>query len=215
MGRLNLKSLQTRTLAAAVIAPLFLAIVWQGGWIFKLTIFAAFIVAVCEWYGLATKIKSKWAYLIGGFLYIAFGFVSFVMLGTGYKELAILFVLIIWFSDTGAYFFGKFIGGPKMAPVISPNKTWAGMGGATLCPVLFTAAFVYVWPPGQPFWQLVLMAAITGGAGQLGDLLISVAKRKAGVKDTGRLIPGHGGLLDRIDAMILGSIVFYAAVQGF
>jgi len=114
----------------------------------------------------------------------------------------LLFSLVItWIGDTAAYFVGRSIGKHKMAPILSPNKTWEGaaasMGGALLLGWLLSARV------NVPTLVVLGLAAAGNVAGQVGDLLESAFKRSAGVKDSGSILPGHGGMLDRIDALIL------------
>jgi phosphatidate cytidylyltransferase len=129
-------------------------------------------------------------------------------------------VVTLWASDSGAYFVGRKFGGPKLAPVISPKKTWSGFCGALFSAGIMLFLFYYLFfshhaifrmgtVSGRPL-EFFLTGMIAGGVGQAGDLLESFFKRKAGVKDTGNLIPGHGGLLDRIDSLLLASPVFLA-----
>jgi phosphatidate cytidylyltransferase len=121
----------------------------------------------------------------------------------------LMFALIItWVGDSSAYFVGRAVGKHKLAPVLSPKKTWEGtlasILGALLVAVVF-ARFMSV-----PLRHLLAMAAVGNIAGQAGDLLESAYKRSAGVKDSGSLLPGHGGVLDRIDALILAiPVVWY------
>jgi phosphatidate cytidylyltransferase len=127
--------------------------------------------------------------------------------------LALLALLTAWFSDSGGFFAGKFIGGPKLYPAVSPNKTWAGaVGGAVgsmLAAVLASTVFLKTLPLG-PGIAVCVVAGITG---QLGDLAESVLKRSAGVKDSGALLPGHGGILDRVDALMFCALVLYASLR--
>jgi phosphatidate cytidylyltransferase len=114
----------------------------------------------------------------------------------------LLFALVItWAADTTAYFVGRAIGKHPLAPHISPKKTWEGAVGSMVGSLLVGWAFSY-WI-AMPIGHLLAMAAIGNVAGQMGDLLESAYKRSAGVKDSGGLLPGHGGVLDRIDALIL------------
>ena len=114
----------------------------------------------------------------------------------------LLFALTItWAADTTAYFVGRAIGKHPLAPHISPKKTWEGSIGSMLGSLLVAYAFSF-WIR-IPLPHLLIMAAIGNIAGQMGDLLESAYKRSAGVKDSGGLLPGHGGILDRIDALIL------------
>jgi phosphatidate cytidylyltransferase len=118
---------------------------------------------------------------------------------TGWGATLWLFVAV-WASDTGAYLLGRLIGGPKLWPAVSPNKTWAGLCGAALGAALIGLAGAFVMPGGD--LRLVLAGAGIGLIGQTGDLFESHVKRRAGAKDSGTLIPGHGGALDRLDSLL-------------
>lgn len=109
--------------------------------------------------------------------------------------------IVVVAMDIGAYFSGRSIGGPKMAPKISPGKTWAGLCGGFICAALAGYAFGMVYQSPQML-VLALISGVLGLAAQLGDLIESALKRRAGVKDSGNLIPGHGGLLDRFDGFL-------------
>jgi phosphatidate cytidylyltransferase len=121
----------------------------------------------------------------------------------------LLFALVItWVGDTVAYFVGRAIGKHLFAPILSPKKTWEGAVGGFVGSLLVGVAFSK-WI-GVPMGQMLAMAAVGNVAGQVGDLLESAYKRSAGVKDSGTLLPGHGGILDRIDALILAiPVVWY------
>ncbi|MET0308550.1 MAG: phosphatidate cytidylyltransferase [Sphingomonas sp.] len=109
---------------------------------------------------------------------------------------------VVWACDTGAYFAGRAIGGPKLAPAISPNKTWAGFVGGVVAALLFTLALVYLNPGLMAGSSMVLLSPWLAMLAQGGDLFESYLKRVAGVKDSGNLLPGHGGLLDRLDGLV-------------
>lgn len=106
---------------------------------------------------------------------------------------------LVWMCDIGAYFAGRAIGGPKLAPKISPNKTWAGLAGGVAAASLFGAAMH--WQFGLP-WRLTLATPALAVLAQGGDLYESWLKRRAGVKDSGTILPGHGGVLDRLDGLV-------------
>ena len=117
-------------------------------------------------------------------------------------------MVIVWVSDTGAYFAGRSIGKHPFAPKLSPNKTWEGAIAGFLASL--AVAFVFMPWVNVPLVHLLGMAALGNIAGQVGDLLESGYKRSAGIKDSGTLLPGHGGVLDRIDALILAiPVVWY------
>jgi len=120
-------------------------------------------------------------------------------------------MIIVWSADVMAYFFGRIIGGPKLAPRISPKKTWAGMLGAIVGAVVAStlfSAFAHI-----SFWPLAGLAGLFAVLEQGGDIFESAFKRHYGVKDSGSLIPGHGGVLDRVDGLI--AVVLVAAIVGF
>ncbi|WP_395675585.1 phosphatidate cytidylyltransferase [Inquilinus sp.] len=117
-------------------------------------------------------------------------------------------LLVVWATDIGGYIFGRWIGGPKLAPRLSPKKTWAGLiGGAGLAAVAGAAAIAVLHRAGAAV-PAALGAALLAVVAQAGDLAESAIKRHYGVKDSGTLIPGHGGVLDRIDGLLAAAPVF-------
>ena len=143
-----------------------------------------------------------WRYL--GVPYVSLPLIALVVLrqDPDYGIASIVLVmLMVWAADTLAYFAGRIIGGPKLAPRISPKKTWAGMGGAMAGSAL--AALCVGLVLGVPgLWLLLVVAALLAVVEQGGDLFKSAMKRHYGVKDSGRLIPGHGGVIDRVDGLV-------------
>lgn len=216
-----------RFASSALLMPLVLFCLVYGHWPFAVMMGVATVISIKEWYGLSKRSTTFARDMVLGTTYIFICLVSFGFLRIGFGAagdfLALATILTVWASDTGAYVFGKLIKGPKMAPSISPNKTWAGLFGGMACSALALWGFaVYIGPAlayvfhqdfsfvglnQNPVLVLVLGASFTV-FGQIGDLLISHQKRRVGVKDTGALIPGHGGLLDRIDALLLVSFMF-------
>jgi len=128
----------------------------------------------------------------------------------GRNTLYWLFALV-WAADTGAYVAGRLIGGPKLAPLISPNKTWAGLAGCVLSAALVGVAVAYL-AGSDDHLTLAALSAVIGLVSQGGDLFESAIKRHFGVKDSSHLIPGHGGILDRVDAL-LAAILFAALIR--
>ncbi len=127
------------------------------------------------------------------------------------RDIVLWLLLVVWASDTSAYIVGRAVGGPKLAPAISPKKTWAGLGGA-LAGAAGTGAVVAFGLGSLDVAAAAMLAAALGVLGQGGDLLESSVKRRFQVKDASRLIPGHGGLLDRVDAL-LAAVVGVAAAR--
>jgi phosphatidate cytidylyltransferase len=177
-------------------------------------------IVLYEWVHLALKTEHRFLFLALGLIYIPLSFWCCYLIRDLYPaKVGLLFIVMVWASDIGAYAFGKTIGGPKLALSISPNKTWAGLAGAVICPGIIGALFLvgldYAWGGAIPkkdllygIFVLFLASVFVGVVGQAGDLLASVLKRQAHVKDASGLIPGHGGLLDRIDAMMLSAPAF-------
>ena len=126
--------------------------------------------------------------------------------GPGFVVLTIMFA---WFGDTGGYFAGRFLGRRKLYEAVSPKKTVEGAIGG-LAGSVFGAVLAHSWVlPSLPLAHGVPLALVAGALGQAGDLGESVLKRSTGVKDSGAIVPGHGGILDRVDALILTSAVTY------
>ena len=136
--------------------------------------------------------------LARGVLYCTLPALAVLLLRGEGLLLALWALSLVWACDTGAYFAGRAIGGPKLAPTISPSKTWTGLIGGVLAASLLAGALQY---QGLPF-HLVLATPLLAVLAQLGDLYESTIKRRAGVKDSGRLLPGHGGVLDRLDGLM-------------
>lgn len=154
-----------------------------------------------------------------GLLYVAWCGAHFILLhGTDGRGAALVTFLIgaIALSDSGAYFAGKLLGRNKLAPVISPNKTWEGAFGAVCAAMLGACLFYYLraWSPfsGLPGFGIIgylAVGAFLSVVGQLGDLAESALKRAAGEKDSGTVLPGHGGVLDRCDGFLFGAPILY------
>ena len=143
-------------------------------------------------------------FIAGGLVYIAVPAVAAVWLRADqdWGRLAVLGLFaVVWATDTGAYFTGKAIGGPRLAPLISPGKTWAGLLGGTAAAVI-AALLVGTVSGLQPMWLVALAGALLSLLGQIGDLGKSKVKRHFHVKDSGNLIPGHGGIIDRLDSTL-------------
>jgi phosphatidate cytidylyltransferase len=141
-----------------------------------------------------------------GVFYIGLAGVSLIHLrgdaAAGLGNVLFLF-LVVWSSDIGAYLAGRRFGGPKLAPAISPNKTWSGATGGLVSAMAAGGLAAYVMEPAAlPLLRVLLVAAVLGMLAQAGDLFESWLKRRFHVKDTSSLIPGHGGLLDRLDGVL-------------
>ncbi len=183
--------------APLVIAGLATGLAFAGGWS---------VVAAAIGVASAVTFAVRAPVLATGFLYVALPGVALIALRDRHPDglaVVLLVMLATWASDTGAYAAGRLVGGPKLAPAISPSKTWAGAAGGLAAGGLVGLAF------GN-----ALLGGLLAAASQAGDLFESGCKRRFGVKDSGRLIPGHGGLLDRLDGLMAASVLAWAVVPG-
>jgi phosphatidate cytidylyltransferase len=162
----------------------------------------------------AMRDRDKNVFAFVGVPYVALPVLALVLLRSHsiWGVHAIMWVmLVVWATDTFAYFAGRMFGGPKLAPVLSPKKTWSGllggMAGAALLSSIYAGFMLPSWA------GLALVAAALAVIAQIGDIFESALKRTYGVKDSGYLIPGHGGVLDRVDGLVAAGIV--AAIIGF
>jgi phosphatidate cytidylyltransferase len=154
----------------------------------------------------------NWVWTIAGVIYIGWMLSHFIPLRglEGGRDWVLLALLATFAGDTAAFFVGRAIGRHPLAATISPGKTWEGAAGGffgAIAASLILAAIL----PGilTPYWQIVLLGALIGVFTQLGDLAESMLKRSVRVKDAGKLIPGHGGLLDRLDSILFAVVVVY------
>lgn len=169
---------------------------------------ALLIVAVATGFiAIVDRGERKADWVMGGLVYAAVaGMAPGMLRDSGSEGLAVLglVIAVVWATDIFAYFSGRTFGGPKLMPMVSPKKTISGAVGGLVAGVLFAAAFGY-WLTGSVDPIVLALAAVLSIVGQAGDLFESWIKRRFGVKDSGRLIPGHGGLMDRIDGLIVAT----------
>jgi phosphatidate cytidylyltransferase len=216
VASVKLTSLQSRILSTLVLAPLTLGLIYAGGLPYIIFILFGAGLILREWVRMAQLGNTVKRDILLGVAYTAIAAAAFIDLRLRHHDsglgLVITLMLCVWGSDIGAYLFGKTIGGPKLMPSVSPNKTWAGFVGAMLFPAVIMAIAVHVGGYDMKTSLIGFGAgAVFGVVGQAGDLLISKFKRRVGVKDTGTPIPGHGGILDRVDSLMLVAPVFLLA----
>ncbi len=207
------ENLQTRIITGVVLAPVVLAIVAVGGWLCNVLILLVAIMIAMEWEGIVRtpqvpekSLKSLIKWRVVGILYAALfgGAVLYLRNTDGGLGLVMYLLLVIWAMDTGAYFTGRFVGGPKIAPSISPKKTWSGLLGGLVASGMAGGALSF-FMVDVTFIGVVLISIVLGFVSQVGDFVESWVKRQFGVKDSGTIIPGHGGVMDRVDSLVLGA----------
>lgn len=200
------RNLLTRVLTAAVLIPVAIGIAYAGGWFWLGLVTLAAIGLFIEWLTIVGVQRIGWIAL--GFGYAAAALLASiaVRLDQLWGFSALMFVLlVVWVTDIGGYFAGRGLGGPKLWPRVSPKKTWAGAIGGFAASLAVAAGFA-AFGVGRMFPLLLLGAALTI-VSQLGDLFESAVKRRFGVKDSSRIIPGHGGLLDRLDGYVFAVVL--------
>ena len=207
----GLRNLLMRVLTALVLIPVAIGVAYAGGWFWFGLVALVSVGLFVEW----TMIVGRNAgWIVAGVVYAVAALLASVVvrLDPVWGFSALMFVLlIVWVTDIGGYFAGRGIGGPKLWPRVSPKKTWAGAIGGLVLSLLVAAGFAW-FGVGRLLPLLVLATALTV-VSQLGDLFESAVKRRFGVKDSSHIIPGHGGLLDRLDGYVFAVIA--AALIGF
>lgn len=209
--------LATRVASALVMLVVAIAALWAGGRVLDAFVALVALAAFAEFARLVLQATPSVPLRVAGLLTGAayFGIAAAILVGAG-TFLLVMVIGITVATDTGAFFAGRAIGGPKIAPRISPSKTWAGLAGG----IAASIAWMFLWlfaidaPLGWPRFDVglhlslentvgaVVLAALLAVVAQAGDFLESWLKRRAGVKDASNLIPGHGGVFDRIDGLV-------------
>ncbi|MFD1674674.1 phosphatidate cytidylyltransferase [Alicyclobacillus fodiniaquatilis] len=199
-------------------------------WYSPLTLYGILLVTLCEWFphffyhpfalflviAIALSIavislnrvdvQTSALQTIGALYIAAGGFALAQLRALPHGWFWIWFLMIaIWMSDTSAYFVGRFVKGPKLLPEISPKKTISGAVGGIVGAAIGAVIFGLIAQPALDWWTCALTGAVISLAGQLGDLIESAYKRSAGVKDSGKMLPGHGGMLDRVDSLLFAA----------
>jgi len=190
-----------RIISSLVMIPIALFAIFSSQ---KLFIFLAIVIAVLmafEWSEMSHKMPNKKKWRLIGFLYISIPLYCAVSIRILDNEILFWMFAIIWATDIFAFFAGKSLGGTKIAPAISPHKTWSGLIGGVLASMGIGVISAIIFPGSILFFLVI--SVIISIVEQLSDLLESKFKRIFGVKDSGDIIPGHGGVLDRLDGMIL------------
>jgi phosphatidate cytidylyltransferase len=194
-----------RIVSAAVLGPIAIAAAYFGGWPFAVFWAAAAAAVLWEW----TKLVTGLIWTIAGIGYAGIMLLAPLLLRAdntyGFLALILLFA-IVWTTDILGYFAGRAIGGPKLLPAISPKKTWSGAIAGTLG-AMIVAVLVANYFGAFNTTAIALIALLLSIMAQLGDLLESWVKRQFGAKDASHLIPGHGGVMDRLDGFWAAALV--------
>lgn len=202
--------LPVRIASAVVMVAVAGLALWIGGPLWPLFVSVVALGVLWEWRGLVQgfQISTGWqiCWLAGGFLYIGIAALMMAALRLLPFEPAhvilIALMLAVIGTDVGAYFAGRTFGGPKIAPAISPSKTWSGLFGGMIGAGLGLVLGSYVTEGFADLGTKLAVGPVIAVVAQAGDFFESWMKRRAGVKDSGRLIPGHGGLFDRVDGLL-------------
>ncbi len=205
--------LRVRVISALILAPIVLAAVYLGGLAYLLLLLLAGALALREWLKLTAQRELIWR--LAGFAYVLLFIWSLLHLRAQPDiGMALIYYLlaVVWATDIGAYVCGRIFGGPKLSPRWSPKKTWSGLVGGAVLAALCGAAVAFAFA-AESLLLKALLGACLAIIGQVGDVMESALKRDAGVKDSGQLIPGHGGILDRIDGLMLAALALAALDQ--
>ena len=202
-----------RLLSSIILIPLALFLIFDGKFLFNFFIFLFFLITCYEWY----MMRNKKSYYFLGFIFLVISFYSIYNLRNnfiGEYSYLLLITIICISTDIGGYLFGKLLKGPKLTK-ISPNKTFSGMMGSFLLPIILlyffseTINFDYSYKINL---EIITFTILVSAVSQFGDITVSYFKRVSNIKDTGKIIPGHGGLLDRIDGMIFAYPFSYSLI---
>ena len=202
-----MNELLVRTLTGALLIAAALLAAVEGGNVFALLVAAVATLMFYEW----TRITRGWgaAWYLGGFFYALLPAIALLWIRerSGLDLLVFAFI-VTWSTDIGAYFAGRSFGKRKLAPTISPNKTVEGLYGGVASATVFGGAWALANGLAMP---LLVLAPVLAIAAQAGDLFESGMKRRAGIKDSGTWLPGHGGALDRLDGLVPVAVLTAAA----
>lgn len=183
-------------------------------WLFSVV----FVLYIAALFRKTSSAIQDISYTLFGMIYAALPFGIFISLGFVNGDynpyIPLGFLILLWTNDTGAYLAGKSFGRRKLFERISPNKTWEGFVGGVVLAVVVSLNLARYFESLQT-WQWLTMAIIIGTFGTLGDLVESMLKRNTGVKDSGNILPGHGGLLDRFDGLLMAAPLVYLFLKFF
>jgi len=202
-----------RVISSIILLPFAVYAIFFSKNLFIFIAVAASIIMTIEWLDMVKKTNDEKIWRIIGFFYISIPIYCVIRLRLLDSDILFWMFAIIWVTDIFAYFAGKMIGGKKLAPSISPGKTWAGLYGGIIASAIigFISSFMFT---GSALF-FILVSIFLSLIEQSSDLLESKFKRIFGVKDSGNIIPGHGGLLDRLDGMMLTAPALLFVIKAF
>ncbi len=230
MVRVNLRNITQHELALRTATALVLGAIALFMTLYDVYTFYALVIIVAglmfaEWFELTSF--NKWVQRLGGLAYIglpAFSLIALrtypvqvetqiepntLLIQTEYSAVLVIYLFaMVWATDIAAFFAGKTFGKHKLAPTLSAGKTWEGLAGGVVAASIVGLLGAFFSPYPQTLWGGLLIGAVIAIVGQISDLFESALKRRAGVKDSGTFLPGHGGILDRVDALIFTAPLF-------
>jgi len=191
-----------RILSSIILIPIILYFIIKGSFLFNFFILICFFISIFEWH----MMTKNFSYKVFGILFLIFSFYTVYKIRNDFPnnyDYLLLIILICVSTDIGGYVFGNIFKGPKLTQ-ISPKKTYSGMFCGYLLSIIFVNFFLinYNNPTIELTGATLLLIISISTVSQIGDLIVSYFKRLSNIKDTGKIIPGHGGLLDRIDGML-------------
>ena len=205
--------LSKRLMSSMVLIPVVFYCIMSGSYYFNFLIITSFLISIFEW----NSMNKKKLYSTIGLIFLFISYLTIFLIRNNFGEQSLYFFLVITLTcvstDLGGYIFGKIFGGPKLTK-LSPKKTYSGMIGAFVFSIVVLILFnkynfISDYYSNKTNINFIFVILIISSVSQIGDIIVSYFKRKAKIKHTGRIIPGHGGLLDRTDGMIFAFPISY------
>ena len=195
--------LRTRIISAMVLIPIAILVIYSSKVIFTIFIIAMAILMAFEWITIVKTEEETNMWRILGLIYIILpsGSLVYIRNATNGADIVLWLFLVVWATDIAGLMVGKTVQGPKLAPSISPNKTWSGLIGGILASMFVGLLSSVIFKESASFF--IILSGLLAVVEQAGDLIESKFKRTFGVKDSGNIIPGHGGIMDRVDGLTL------------
>jgi phosphatidate cytidylyltransferase len=206
-----------RVVSSVIAAIATLVHIWPHFYILVL-ISAMFLLTLALFSGLelaASFRAAVFGFFGAGYVGGLMGFLIAVRMWNGGEDFLMMLLIIIWTGDSFAYFAGKSFGRHKLSPAVSPNKTWEGAIAGFVFGIIAAIVCKFTFVPDVQLVHAIGLGAVVGISGQIGDLCESIVKRAAKVKDSGGIIPGHGGMLDRVDSLLFGAPAMYYYLSFF